>query len=379
MRRGNGSLWVLLFVLFSVLISVLTALTASAKEKTDLSAKAAVLYEPSSGRFLYSENKDARLAMASTTKIMTALVVSERLSPDSIVKIPKEAVGTEGSSAYLKEDEELTVKDLLYALLLQSANDAAVALAVSTAGDVDRFALLMNEKARQLGLENTNFKNPHGLHDNEHYTTASDLARIAAAALDDPLIREISSTKRATITSNTTSRTFLNHNKLLHLYDGCIGLKTGFTKTAGRCLVGAAERGGVRLISVTLDAPSDWQDHTRLLDLGFELTENRLLASAGDFEYTLPVIGGDGESVTVALRSDVRAVLLKTDQAPAAELILPRFIVPQKNEGDTVGSVVFTLDGKTVAVGELCLRSAVLDAPKRGFFEKIKDFFKKQT
>ncbi len=377
MRKGNTGLFVLIFLLFAVFVSVVTALSVSANEKPVTNAKAAVLYEPARNRFLYTKNENARLPMASTTKIMTALVAAERLSPEDVVSIPKEAVGTEGSSAYFKEGEELTVKELLYAVLLQSANDASVALAVHTAGSTEAFALLMNEKADSLGLSDTNFTNPHGLHNDEHYTTAHDLALIAAAALKNPLVKEIAATERMTITTSTDTRTFLNHNKLLHLYDSCIGVKTGFTKNAGRCLVGAAERDGVLLISVTLNDPCDWMDHEKLLDLGFDLCENRTIAKKGDFEYTLPVIDGECESITLSLSSDVRAVLLKTDGEVKAQVCLPRYLAAPINEGDTVGRVIFTYEGEIIAEAPICANSTVKLKQKKGFFKRITEFFKK--
>lgn len=378
MRRNNGFFPTFIFLILALLICITASLTVSATETTRLSAKAATLYEPASGRFLYSHNEDTRLAMASTTKIMTALVASQKLSPYETVVIPKEAVGTEGSSAYLTEGEELTVKELLYALLLRSANDASVSLALHTSGSIESFALLMNEKADELGLKDTNFTNPHGLPDEEHFTSAHDLAIIAAEALKDPLISEICATQKAVITSNTLTRTFLNHNKLLHLYDGCVGVKTGFTKAAGRCLVGAAKRDGVTLISVTLDAPDDWNDHKRLFDLGFELTESKLLAKKGEFSYSLPVIGAEENAVVKAeLDADVRAVLLKSDHPPVAEVRLNRYFTAPIKAGQKLGEVVFTLDGKLIAKGEISAKNSVPPAKKKGFFTKIKDFFKK--
>ncbi len=378
MRRNNGIFPALVFIMLAVLICVIASLTVSASESPKLSAKAATLYEPASGRFLYSHSEDTRLAMASTTKIMTALVATQRLSPDETVVIPKEAVGTEGSSAYLTEGEELTVKELLYAILLRSANDASVSLALHVSGSIESFALLMNEKADALGLKDTNFTNPHGLPDEEHFTSAHDLAIIAAEALKNPLISEICATQKAVITSNTSTRTFLNHNKLLHLYDGCVGVKTGFTKAAGRCLVGAATRDGVTLISVTLDAPDDWNDHKRLFDLGFELTESRLLARKSEYSYSLPVIGAEGAVLVRAeLDSDVRAVLLKSDQTPTADVRLSRYFTAPIASGQKLGEVVFTLDGKVIAKGAISAKESVPSAKKKGILTKIKDFFKK--
>ena len=204
---------------------------------------------------------------------MTALtVLREGGDLDRSFTIPPEACGIEGTSIYLQPGETLTVRDLLYALLLSSANDAATALALCCSGSIPAFADRMNRIAEQLGLENTHFVNPHGLDHPEHYSTARDLALIAAAAFEDVNFREIVSTRRYLIPAPDGGRRILtNHNKLLSRYSDCVGVKTGFTKKSGRCLVSAAERDGVLLISVTLNDPNDWNDHTLLLDYGFSL------------------------------------------------------------------------------------------------------------
>ena len=272
----------------------------------EVSAESAILCD-ADGRLLYEKNSKERMGMASTTKIMTALVVTELLSLDKAVIIPREAVNVEGSSVYLCEGERLSVEQLLYALLLSSANDAAVALAIAAAGSVATFAHKMNERAVSLGLCDTHFVNPHGLDDERHYTTAYDLAIISAEALKDPTIRKIASTKKATIPQGVTQETpeggteryLYNHNKLLSRYEGAIGLKTGYTKSTGRCLVSAAERDGLTLIAVTLDAPDDWNDHAAMLNSGFSHYERRTLFDVGEFSYQLPLSGGYEGSVTL--------------------------------------------------------------------------------
>ena len=222
---------------------------------------------------------------------MTALVVCELIPLDQAVSIPKNAVGTEGSSVYLQEGEILTIKELLAALLLESANDAAAALAIVTAGSIENFAKKCNEKAAELGLKSSNFTNPHGLYDENHYTTAYDLAIITAYALKEPTIREIVATKKLQIPLGITehnpfgqgTRYLKNHNKMLSTYEGAIGVKTGFTKKSGRCLVSAAEKNGLTLIAVTLNAPDDWKDHTAMLDFGFENFEYRTFFAKNAF------------------------------------------------------------------------------------------------
>ena len=262
-------------ILSVTLIAVLPLNCAAAQtEPISVSARSAILIDLDEKSILYQRNARERMAMASTTKIVTALVACELSECDATVKIPREAVGIEGSSIYLCEGELLTVEQLLYALLLESANDAAVALAISVAGSIENFAQKCNEKAYSLGLRDTSFKNPHGLYDEEHYTTAYDLAILTAEALKNPTIAKICATKRATIPLGITKesptgdglRYLKNHNKLLSTYEGAIGVKTGFTKKSGRCLVSAAERNGLTLIAVTLNAPDDWRDHSAMLD-----------------------------------------------------------------------------------------------------------------
>lgn len=205
--------------------------------------------------------------MASTTKIMTAIVAIENMPTDYIVTVPKEAVNIEGSSIYLYEGEKITCLDLLYGLMLESGNDAAAAIAIAVGGTMERFVMLMNEKARELGLKNTHFANPHGLSCEDHYTSAADLARITDYALGNQLFAEIVSTKRYTACEG--SRYYVNHNRLLFSYDGMIGVKTGYTIASGRCLVTAARRNGRTLIAVTLNDYYCSADHARMLDTGF--------------------------------------------------------------------------------------------------------------
>ena len=301
--------------IIAVLTSVILALSVavfpadSAVEDTpSVSAHSAVLIDLASKNVLFSKNKDEKMGMASTTKIMTALVAAENFDLDRTVRIASEAVGVEGSSIYLHEGEKLTMEELLYALLLQSANDAATAIAIAVAGSTERFADMMNERARQMGLVNTSFTNPHGLSDDNHYTTAHDLAVITAHALENETVREIVSTykKNIPIDSECNPRVLVNHNKMLKLYDGSIGVKTGFTKKTGRCLVSAAEREGLTLIAVTLNAPDDWNDHTKMLDYGFCNYESLLIADVGSFTYAMPVTGGVEDHVTLTNTRELR-------------------------------------------------------------------------
>ena len=242
------------------------------------SAKCAILMDADTGRILYAKNSGQISLIASTTKIMTAIVVLEHCDPDAEYEIPPEATNIEGSSIYLQAGERLTIRDLLYGMMLHSGNDAAVALALACSDSVPEFVDLMNIKAQQLGLHRTHFENPHGLDADEHYSTAADLARITQYALKNSEFVEIVSTKSIQI----GERYLTNHNKLLWSLDGAIGVKTGYTKAAGRILVSAAERNGRRLIAVTISDGNDWQDHKNLYDYGFAQYPERVLIEAGE-------------------------------------------------------------------------------------------------
>ncbi len=227
-----------------------------------------VVIEATSGRLLKGSNVTARLPMASTTKAMTAIVAIEHANIDDVVSIPKCAVGIEGSSIYLKEGEKFTLKELLYGLMLRSGNDAAVAIAVHVAGSVEDFAQMMNDKASELGLKNTHFVNPHGLSAKEHYTSAYDLACIAAYGMANPVFKEIVSTKSITIKGDGEEETryFANKNRILYSYDGANGVKTGYTKEAGRCLIASSERDGMQVVAVALNVYDYFNVCAELMD-----------------------------------------------------------------------------------------------------------------
>ncbi|MBQ9780348.1 MAG: D-alanyl-D-alanine carboxypeptidase [Clostridia bacterium] len=350
---------------------------------TGISAQGAVLINADTGEILYRQNENARLPMASTTKIMTALVAVEALPSDTLVTITKESVGIEGSSIYLTEGEVLTLEELLYALMLSSANDAAVAIAMAVSGSVEAFSERMNQKAVALGLKNTHFVNPHGLDDPEHYTTAYELAVIAKEAMSHDLLKTIISTERKTIPHNGEEgvRLLLNHNKLLRTYDGAVGVKTGFTKKSGRCLVSAAEKDDLALIAVTLNAPDDWRDHTKLLDYGFSLYDNTELCVAGAFEAPLWVIGGTHEYVMVRNREGLRLSLPKDRGSIRLVVEMPRFVYAPLSEGQIIGHLAFyeiLPDGGMLLLGKIPLYAqhevnAVIY--KKSLLEKISEFF----
>ena len=324
------------------------AIAAESASAPLLSASSAALYERNSHTFVFTKDAEERRPMASTTKIMTALVAVNRAkSLDEIVTVPPEAVGVEGSSLYLREGERLTLSDLLYGLMLQSANDAAVAIAIHVTGSVDAFVAEMNETASELGLTDTSFTNPHGLHDENHYTTACDLAKIAAAALEDEIILKISSTYKHTIpqTNLSPARHIVNHNKLLRLCDSAVGLKTGFTKASGRCLVGAFETDGLSLVSVTLSAPNDWDDHQKLLAYGRSRLESRCIASRGSLHYRIPIVGAELDFISCTNSEDVVLVLPRGKDAPIPRLHLSHFAVAPIRCGAVMGTLIYETEG----------------------------------
>ena len=337
------------------------------------SAKALALYEPSSKTFLERVNSEQKLPMASTTKIMTALVVLNSASLDDKVTVTAAAANVEGSSMYLKAGETLTVSDLLYGLMLSSGNDAATALAIHIGGSVDGFAKLMNDKAKTLGLLNTHFTNPSGLPDERHYTTAADLALIAAAALDNPVFAKIVALKQATV----AGRTLVNHNKLLSMYDSAVGVKTGFTKKAGRCLVSAAKKDGVTLICVTLNAPDDWNDHIAALDSGFERVKLTPLS-----KVSVPLVTPDGITVLAKNRSTLYAVTVDSHTV-TCKVSAENFVYAPKSIGDKVGTVTYYVNKTVVATDDLVITKPLIIEIKKDLLisriiKFIKNIFKKE-
>ena len=370
-KTPHPLLW--LTVIFITLFSLLGYTTALASKYPELSARAAALYQPDTGEFLYRKSSRLRLPMASTTKLMTALVVSSLASPSDTVTVTAESVGIEGSSAYLREGELLSVEELLYALLLQSANDAATALAIHISGSVEAFAALMNEEAERLSLSDTHFTNPHGLDDPDHYTTAEDLSFIAARVLQVPYLKNIVSTYKKTFSNGNTRRTYINHNKLLLRYDGAVGMKTGYTKKCGRCLVGAAERDGLTFITVTLDAPSDWSDHARLFDYGFETLERVTLCDALEFAYDIPVVSGERELVRLKNTEGLSVILPKGEHRIESTVSIHRYAVAPISKGTALGQVSFTVDGKVVGSVSLVAEESIPEIRKKSFLDSILD------
>lgn len=334
-----------------------------------VSARSAILMDGDSGQVLWEKNADQKSLIASTTKIMTALVVLEHAALDETVTVAAEAVGIEGSSMYLKSEETLTVENLLYGLMLSSGNDAAVALSIHVAGSPEEFAKLMNEKARFLGLENTHFANPNGLDSEENYATARSLGKLAVAAMQNDSFRTIVSTK----SYNCPEHYMTNHNKLLWQYDGAVGVKTGFTKQAGRILVGSAERDGRRLVSVTINAPSDWSDHKQMLDYGFTCYNPQTLVTRGQQVGTLEIISGTKAQVPLVASEDVSFSMLP-GETPEFRLETEKLVYAPVRQGQVVGTMQVYVGSRLVSEQSVLAGAAVEQLPEEpGFWDKLKE------
>jgi len=316
-----------------------------------LSAQSAVLVHD--GNVLFEKNADCRLPMASTTKIMTAIVAIENVSTEDIVKIKPEHCLVEGSSMYLKPDTERTVLELLKGLLLVSGNDAALALAEHVAGSVDAFTDMMNMKAKAIGLKNTNYTNPHGLSHAAHYTTAYDLALLMEYCMDNEQFSKIVAMK----SFESDGAQLLNHNKLLFSCPGCLGGKTGYTMASGRCLVSCCEREGARVVCVTLSAPDDWNDHMTLYDWVYK---NHSLRSVTDkVSFSLPVIG-ESTSTAYLIPKEEQALFVKDTAEIKLIAELPWFVFKPIEKGKTGGEVSIYVDGNKAGEYYLMYKQDIL-------------------
>lgn len=342
--------------------TVLTLLGSSAKaeEEVKTSARAAVLIERNTGMVLLCHNENEPLPMASTTKVMTALLTLEKGNLDDVVTVGRNAYGVSGTSIYLDLGEQITLRDLLYGLLLASGNDAAIAIAEHIGGSVEAFCAMMTERAAELGCEDTVFVNPNGLPAEGHHTTAYDLALIAREAMTHETFREIVSTQRASIPweGRSYDRILNNKNRLLAAYEGATGIKTGYTRAAGRCLVFGAQRDGLEVIGVVLNCADWFNEAARLMDLGFERYEGFTALSAGETVRVLPVTGGRQDTVYICAGADLTAAVPKSE-IPALEYDMPDVLPAGLQMGETVGEARILLDGRTLASVPLVLTESL--------------------
>ncbi len=378
-RLISALLFALVLLRSVAMLPVLASDDGSVSVSASVSAQSYCLMDADSGEILSSVGEDKPLPMASTTKLMTCLLALEKASLSDVVSIHPTAVGTEGSSVYLTKGESLSMENLLYALMLESANDAAVAIALHLSASIAEFSELMNEKAREIGMVNTTFQNPHGLPAENHKSTAKDLAILMSEALKNPAFCEIIATQTKTIPApNGASRFLSNHNRLLRSYEACIGGKTGFTKAAGRCLVTAAEQNHKKLVCATLAAPDDWNDHQELYEYGFSLYSPVSICEAASLKFTVPVVGGTRSDLPV-VNIDSVSLLLRKDQHVETVVELPRFLyAPILMEGQALGEAVFYQNGREVKrIPLVATETVAAREVKLSLLEKIRNWFRR--
>lgn len=353
------------------------AINVSAELGVPCSASGMAVLEMETGRVLDSKNMDKQLKMASTTKIVTALtVINNCENLDEPFKISDKAVGIEGTSIYLRRGEVLTARELLYGLMLRSGNDASVALALHCAESVEKFAELMNKTAQDCGAKNSHFVNPHGLDADGHYTTAYDLALITTKALQNPTFKEIVSTKNIKISGGETGTRYLvNKNRLLNSLEGCVGVKTGFTSGAGRCLVSAVERDGMTVVCVVLNDGPMFEESANLLNRAFEVYHNAELLPSYNFICNIPVVNGEKNKVRVYNPVGFSYPMTAEEQARVSvDYDLPNQISAPIVAEQKVGTARVYFDDKLLFETDILAMESV-DSDK--IIDKIKDIVDK--
>lgn len=342
-------------------------------EALGTSAQAHILMDADSGIILSENNKDQKLKMASTTKIMTTLLaLEEACKKDKTVTFRDEMIA-EGSSMYLKVGDKVKLSDLAKGMMMASGNDAANAVALTLSESFEDFASLMNARAEEIGMENTNFVTPSGLDDDNHYSTAYDMALLMAQALKNESFCKISSSgeeKVKFIYPEGKVSTYPNHNRLLSIYKYCTGGKTGYTKAAGRCLVSSAYKDGVTLVAVTLNAPDDWDDHKALYEYGFSLYTQ--FKPDDNRAYNIRVSGGEADFLTASADEGL-IFSVPADRINDIEktVCLPTFIFAPVKKGSIVGKITYTLDGRELKSAYIKALSSVTEKPKPGFFARL--------
>lgn len=328
-------------IAFGLVFAFIFALSGT--KASAISAQSAITVNAVTGSVIFEKNADAKLPPASTTKIMTAIIAIEEADPETVCTVSECAANEGGSQLGLIKGEKIKMKDLLSMLMLRSANDAAIVIAESVAGSAEKFAEKMNETAGRLGLSATHFANPNGMPNDNHYTTARELAKITVYALKNPTFRDLVSSKSRHLEYG--NMTITNSNRLLSSYDGAIGVKTGFTKAAGRCLVSAAERDGTTIVNVTLNDPNDWRDHAQMFDLGFSVSSRYVLFRQG--EYIVKRDALNGEKPIVFTNSETiyaYACAGKTVKPKITENLLPCYFAPFE-KGACGGELVLDYGG----------------------------------
>ncbi|WP_425484282.1 D-alanyl-D-alanine carboxypeptidase family protein [Halobacillus locisalis] len=348
-------------MIIPIILLLVLPTTGHANPNLGVSAEHAVLMDSESGRVLFEKDAYDSSLIASTTKIMTAIIAIESGKLEEKVDVSSRAVRTEGSSIYLTEDEEILLRDLVYGLMLRSGNDSAVAIAEHVGGSVEGFTQMMNEKALWLGMNASHFENPHGLDGETHYSSAYDLGLLMAYSMKNDTFREVTSSEK--YRSDNRDYAWMNKNKLLtKYYEPTTGGKTGFTKKAGRTLVSSAEKDGLELIAVTLNAPDDWNDHQRMYEWGFENFETVKLQSKG-------IIEANGEEYYIP--RDVYVPLSLTEQE---ELEADFYRYPVDQAGNLAGVTHYSIGDTPL------LKAHVLDErPSQGLIHECLNFIKDMT
>ena len=353
--------------------------SVSALESSDVSAECAVLISQQTGEVIFQKNAYEHHSMASTTKIMTSLLAAQSGKLHDEITVSKEMIQVEGTSMGLLPGDSVSLYELIYGMLLPSGNDAANVTAYYLGGNVENFAKKMNAKAKEIGMDNTNFVTPSGLDDKNHYSTAYDMALLGRYAVNDPVFRPVCSSKKVTLSYGNPpyKRTLYNHNRLLESYKYAFGIKTGFTKKSGRCLVSYAEKDGTGLVAVTLNAPNDWNDHKLMLDYGFSRLKRYVFKPA--IPQTIDVVGGNVE------KCKLRCVQFEYDSSeqrnPVQKLVVDKFAYAPIKKGDRLGEVKFYLDGKNIGSADI-VAAEDIDVPEqkqeeKSFFQRIKERFLK--
>lgn len=336
------------------------------------SAQAYAVLDADTGVLLDGANETQQLPMASTTKIMTGLLAAESGNLQQIVTVSAASAGVEGSSMYLKQGEQLPLQEVLYGLMLCSGNDAAECIAENLGGR-DAFVRRMNERAQQLGLSNTHFDNPSGLDGKTHHTTAQELAQLAAAALKNPVFAKVVATQSHT----SGTRTMVNHNKLLRMYPDAVGVKTGYTMTAGRCLVSAARRNGRTVVAVTLHDKDDWNDHMHMLDAAFASLHAQTAAQAGEEAGIISVQTGTKQQVQAVYQDDLTAQVFTGEQAEI-QIACAEFLYAPVQAGDRCGSAQLICNGVVLdETALICAEPVSLDTTQEdtGWLEKLRHWW----
>lgn len=316
------------------------------------SAVSYCLYDPVLKTVIASWNMDKQLSMASTTKIMTALIACEICDLDEEITVTDKMIAVEGSSIGLQVGDKISYECLLYGLMLESGNDAALCIATGISGSQKDFAVLMNEKAKQIGMSNSHFVTPNGLDDEYHYSTAYDMAVLGGFAMNNELFAQIVGTKKykAVYNKGETYRTYYNHNRLLSSLDGAEGIKTGFTKKSGRCLVTSCKRNGVRLIAVTLNDGNDWQDHKDLYDYGFSQYEEVTLPKVNKY---VDVAGGKKAEIKVETEENKIYFYDGLYSDIKQKIYIPKFVYAPIKKGDKVGVIEYIYDNSVIATADI--------------------------